>query len=95
MPIIPPVYLPPTGGPLYWAAEQSGVLRRAVSAFVHRQEDARQLALVIDYVRYWVNAPCWVGPGLEALRQAAAQATTRADLDGVIRLGLTLGIDPF
>lgn len=95
MPIIPPIYLPPTNGPMFWANEQSGVLRSAVWAFFHGKEDARQLAWVIAYVRYWINAPCWAGPGLQGLREAAATMRTRADVEGVVRLGLTLEIDPF
>jgi hypothetical protein len=95
IPIIPPIYLPPTNGPLYWADEASGVLRSAVWAFFHRQEDARQLRVIIEYVQYWVNAPCWAGPGLQGLREAAATMRTRADVEGVVRRGLRLGIDPF
>jgi hypothetical protein len=34
------------------------VLTRAVWAFFDGTEDAEQLAWVIAYVQYWVNAPC-------------------------------------
>jgi hypothetical protein len=63
---IPNIYLPPTGGPLYWGNEESGVLSAAVRAYFEAATNptapapsAAQIELLRDYLQYYVQAPCW------------------------------------
>lgn len=88
----------PHGGPLYWRNEQSGLLGQAIEAYFDRREGAEDLALVIDYCRYWIEAPCWRwdDPGeLAELRQRVRSLITRSVLDAWLNDAMGLGIDPF
>jgi hypothetical protein len=92
---LPHIY--PNGVPLYWGDEQSGTLRRVVTAYLeHADMRAEELALLAEYLAYVVEAPCWQGPAdeLAALRSEARRAVTVADVHRVIRHALDLGIDP-
>jgi hypothetical protein len=62
--VIPAVYIPPLGTPLYWRDEESGVLRDAVWAyyccgFRTGTITAPEIAVVVEYLRYVISAPCW------------------------------------
>ena len=91
---MPKAYLPPFGGPHYWMDEETGELARAVEAYLNRRECADQLALVIDYCRYWVEAPCWKGPAVESLRRRIRQVRTRQELAAWLADAVAEGIDP-
>lgn len=99
---MPRTYDPSLGVPLYWMNEQSGVLVAAVKAyFAHGAEpdtypppNAEQLALVIDYCRYVIYAPCWHGKDVKGLRKDIQQVTTLAELHAWIMRCLDIGIDP-
>lgn len=61
---MPPTYQEPHGTPLYWRDEVSGQLSKAVKAYLDNRVEGRpitngQIALLRDYLAYWVNAPCW------------------------------------
>jgi hypothetical protein len=88
---MPSVY--PHGGPLYWADEQSGVLPQAVTAYLQGEETPEQLALVLEYVRYWLKAPCWRGD-VQEIRQRIDFVTTRDGLQAFLSDALAFGIDP-
>ena len=46
-------------GPLRWQDEQSGVLPAAVLAYFEHRQTPAQLKLVVEYLRYYLHAPCW------------------------------------
>jgi hypothetical protein len=94
---MPTTYVPPHDVPLYWVNETSGVLKEAVLAYFDGRESLTQLRLVIAYVRYVLEAPCWNAEPMEALerlRLAAQRVTTRVGLEAVLWDALELGIDP-
>jgi hypothetical protein len=98
---IPQIYLPPTGGPLYWRNEQSGVLPAAVTAFIHKQADVDQLKLVAQYIEYYIHAPCWnqaengFADELANLRESSKTLLNEHDIFVWIFKALEIGIDPF
>lgn len=92
-------YVPPLGTPLYWGNEQSGTLPAAVRAYFaaatgdgYCTED--ELRLVIDYLRYVIDAPCWQGPQIEALRANAKYLHSIEAVKRWILACLKEGIDP-
>ena len=96
-------YRPPLGLPLRWQDEQSGLLPTAVWAYynhvarpaTHPEPTRDQMSLVLEYVRYYIEAPCWQGAdGLADLRTAAAVMKSAEDLDRWIWMCLEIGIDP-
>ena len=91
---MPTVYLPPYGGPFYWMSEQSGELARAVKAYLAGREHPQDLALVIDYCRYWIDAPAWRGPMIESLRRRIREVRTRQELSAWLKDAVAEGIDP-
>jgi hypothetical protein len=101
---MPTTYVRPLGTPLYWRDEQTGLLPAAMQAYVfygadptlNRPPTARQLALVINYFRYVINAPCWRDSSGEVtrLRSLAAQMTTIEEIEQFIEDCLEIGIDP-
>lgn len=98
--IIPRVYIPPYGGPVYWRDEQSGVLAEAVNAYLDHVVDKapaptqEQFDLLKDYCDYWAHARCWTGEGLEDLRRQIKAVTTVDGLRGWLRAALDECIDP-
>ena len=94
-------YRPPLGLPLYWRDEVSGVLPAAVWAYLHHMAGAgpaptaEQLALVIDYARYFIEAPCWSGEELPELRRRARQLSTLEDLAAWVEAAFRSALDPF
>lgn len=104
---MPGFYRPPLGLPLNWQDETTGVLPGAVWAFINHCADNRapaptpeQLALVIDYIRHHINAPCWDFPDhvyaeeLAALRRRARTLATLSDVRAFISSALEIGLDP-
>lgn len=92
MRMIPRVYHSPAQVPFYWRDEQTGILTRAVMAYLQGVETDIERAWVLEYVRYVLDAPCW--RAVETLRAEALQARTRADLDALLDHCLEVGIDP-
>ena len=103
---IPKFYRPGIGGggPLRWQDDVTGVLPRAVMAFVNyggKQSNVppteQQLGLVREYMEYYVNAPCWRqgdAHELDVLREKIQTLHTVEDLDNFIHECLRIGLDP-
>lgn len=98
-------YREPLGVPLYWRDEQSGELVGAMATFIYyaagwypTPPTADQLALVRDYLHYFIHAPCWATTGIEA--EMAQLRATVAHLDSVAAINdwlydaLALDLDP-
>ena len=74
---IPNIYRPPLGLPLNWRDETSGELPRVVFKYFNSQYlTTNQIALLAEYCRHYINAPCWDATGgfpdeLAVLRQSA------------------------
>lgn len=100
---IPPVYLLPFGTPLYWGDDESGVLPKAVQAYITSRCNATSpcdqdtLETVRIYLQYVINAPCWKAGNpnaLTQLRQEIMSVRTVEAMESWIEGCLKLGIDP-
>jgi len=97
---IPRIYMLPTGGPMYWRNEQSGVLPAAVWSYLHHTATEQQLSLLREYLEYYIHAPCWDIPDnafleeLEELRQSSKTMRTTKEIHDWIFRALEIGIDP-
>jgi hypothetical protein len=96
---MPQIYLLPTGGPLYWRNEQTGVLTAAVFAYLNRDPTGDQLELVRKYLEYYIHAPCWnvvdsFEDELEELRRSSKTIKTYGEIHDWIFRALEIGIDP-
>lgn len=105
MSLIPQMYLPPTGGPLYWKNETSGRLADAMRAYhehglKRRQASAEALELVRDYLEYYIHAPCWNLDGgafrteIDDLRSRSKTISSHEEITKWLIDALDLGIDP-
>lgn len=99
------LYLPPTGGPLYWQKEISGVLPAAMNAYVKHSADNRepepneeQIEAVRVYFEYYIEAPCWdiaAGPKIfKELKIMIKVAKTVGELDKFVNGCMEVGLDP-
>lgn len=100
---MPNTYVPPFNTPLYWRYELSGELAAAVTAYLENRinggrVDDGQIALIRDYICYWVNAPCWendeFSTELAELRTAAKELDSAERIQEWTRLALDIGMDP-
>lgn len=105
---IPNVYQEPLGGPLYWMHEETGELKRIVEKYIRwhisTSEDDNlsedETALLRDYFRHWINAPCWKIEGVtdkmvfSQLKKDIETIETILDFDQWLKEALELGIDP-
>lgn len=83
------------GVPGYWMNETSGVLRPAVEAYLqHRPMTPEQIAAMRAYCRQWINAPGFLGPDIEALRNAVDGLTTSAAISAWMEVACLAGVDP-
>ncbi|HSR77787.1 MAG TPA: hypothetical protein VLN57_14495, partial [Xanthobacteraceae bacterium] len=58
-----------TYAPGFWMYETSGTLRPAVEAYLkHERLTEANIAALRAYLRQWIAAPAWQGPGIEVLR---------------------------
>lgn len=96
---MPNWYVPPLGTPLYWRNEQSGVLPRAMEAYMvwsigngPSLTEAQRLT-VLAYLRYAINAPCWRGDAVPPLRELAAQMQTCEQISDFLWAAMDAGID--
>lgn len=105
---MPNFYVPPLGLPLNWRNETTGALPAAVWAYITHGADRRQpaptadqLELLIDYIRHYINAPCWDFPDnyyrddLVVLRERAKGLKTVDDVQHWIYWALEIALDPF
>lgn len=83
------------GVPGYWMNETSGVLRPAVEAYLRGEAlTPGNIAAIRAYLRQWMNAPAWFGPGIAELQQGVDGLTSRAAIRAWLDRALELGIDP-
>jgi hypothetical protein len=103
---IPNVYLLPLLTPLNWRDEESGELPEAVRRYYNRRTDgapsADQLSLIIDYLRHFINAPCWArncagvfDEELASLREQAEKLASIKDIEKFLFEAMEIGLDPF
>lgn len=95
-------YRPPLGLPLRWQDEQSGVLPNAIKAFFKNEANEEQISLVKAWLKYYIDAPCWIKNATED-ETRTAMATLRETVEALkeaneildwIYKCLELGIDP-
>lgn len=96
---MPNVYHPLWGTPFYWGDEQSGELVVAIVAYLNHMLtqapfSGEQCVLVADYLRYYIDAPCWQGPDLPQLRQQARTLDSAQTIAAWIERCLDSGLDP-
>ncbi|MCC6457253.1 MAG: hypothetical protein IT328_20025 [Caldilineaceae bacterium] len=101
---MPTTYDLSLGTPFYWRNEVTGILGDAIFAYIcHKAEPENfpapredQLALVIAYLRYVINAPCWHDSTgrLAQLRAEAKAMATVAEVGRWIIGCVEIGIDP-
>lgn len=102
---MPAFYKPILGLPFYWMDEVSGVLRRAVRAFLDNRvmpgnpavsED--RIAVLREYLVHFIHAPCWDGSEFEAelaaLREAVGGLSSADEIAAWIGQCMQIGIDP-
>lgn len=83
--------------PGYWMHETSGVLKPAVEAYLINYRaplSPEHCAALRAYFRQWINAPAFIGPGIERLRAAVDGLTSREAINQWLRDALDEGIDP-
>ena len=90
-------------GPLRWQDDISGQMPQAVLAFFEGKATPGQFALVRDYCRYYIDAPCWDWnphnddenrAELAAVRASIREVKTTMELNAWIGRCLDMGIDP-
>lgn len=100
---MPDFYVPPLNTPVHWRNDQSGILPAAVMALHAHGLDAtkpfqgKQFALVRDYLRYYIQAPCWQDDedgDIARLRASVQGLKTPEDMSKWIMRCLDVGIDP-
>jgi hypothetical protein len=80
--------------PGYWMNETSGVLRRAVLAYLFGAEmTPEDLAAMRAYLRQWMAAD-WQTPMLDVLRTQIGEIGTRRDVDRWLNRAMDAGVDP-
>lgn len=100
---MPKFYVQPHGVPVKWQDEQTGTLPNAIkSYFAHMTDGSKpfqgvQFALVRDWLRYYISAPCWKVEGneLEELRGSVMTLKTPEEMAAWVMRCVNIGIDPF
>ena len=97
-------YDPHFGTPFYWRHEPSGKLEAAITTYIayasgdRTAPTAQQLSLLVDYLKYWINASCWQQPEteywLDRLRARSYSLNTVAEVSNWLDDCLKLGLDP-
>jgi len=90
--------------PHYWRDETGGELGPAMWRYLCSASlSLRDLALLHLYLRQWVDSPAWDGnphltedsrKELAALRQQAAAARSRSEIDRLVNALVAFGMDP-
>lgn len=90
----------PGGGPLYWRDETSGVLAKAVAAYLEWRTkagpapDPFQVEVLRAYCEQWIKSPVWVGRDLEKLRRSIDTIKLPGELSIWLCAASQEGIDP-
>ena len=96
---MPAFYKFPLGLPFHWRDEVSGQLPAAIDTFLHRKPlAADQVDLIRDYLKHYINAPCWETETMEEdfafLRESVDRLMNSSDISGWIMQALEVGCDP-
>jgi hypothetical protein len=79
----------------YWRYETSGLLRRAVEAYLDGGEmTPAQIAAMRAYLRQWIFCPFWKGEELDYLRGTVGGLVDREGIARWIDDAIEAGIDP-
>lgn len=104
---MPEVYLPSYGTPIYWMDQPDAQLKAAMHQYIEYAEHPasasatpssalpptpEQLEIVIAYLQYFINAPCWVGA--DDLRERARQMKSLPDVMAWVDYCMNDGLDP-
>lgn len=103
---MPTWYVPPLGLPLYWRNEVTGVLLAGVRAYIDHMAGPKefpaptpeQVTLLANYLRYFINAPCWASGELDelgALRRRAQSLESVSEIAAWIDSAMEIGLEPF
>jgi hypothetical protein len=80
--------------PGYWMNESPGVLRPAITAYLHGGEmTLLHIAAMRAYLRQWMAGPLQ-GPEIAALRDGIDRLQNRAAIEAWLDRALEAGIDP-
>jgi hypothetical protein len=86
---------PITDVPGYWMHETSGVLRPAIEAYLTGAPmTPTQVAAMRAYLRQWIDAPGWRGPGVRRLRRMIDTLIDRSSIAKWLGDAEYEGIDP-
>ena len=81
--------------PGFWMNETSGRLRPAVEAYLEGRHMTReQIAAMRAYLRQWINAPGFLGPEVETLRNLVHHIDSRVTLAAWLASAVAAGCDP-
>jgi hypothetical protein len=81
--------------PGFWMHETSGVLRPVVEAYLKGEPlSGEQIATMRAYLRQWIEADVWDGPGIDVLRASVGTLTTRAAIRRWLDAAMDEAIDP-
>ena len=81
--------------PGYWMHETTGALRPALIALLDGGAlTPEHIAAIRAYLRQWIMAPVWRGPGVEVLRAGIERLTSKRAIDIWLDHAIEEGIDP-
>jgi hypothetical protein len=87
--------IPPEHVPGYWMLETSGQLRGPVMRYLENKPmTPADIAAMRAYLRQWIMAPMWEGPGIDELRANVATIADRKSLRAWLETAIDHGIDP-
>lgn len=96
--LIPRIYSPPLGLPLYWRNEQTGSLAIAVMAYLKSKPlFPYQIFQIKCYLEHYINAPCWVDDSAGILRELRLDINTIKsvkDIDSWLDKAMEIALDP-
>jgi hypothetical protein len=86
---------PSSSDPDFWMYETSGILRPAVRAYLKgKSMTAKDIAAIRAYLRVWIFSPEFAGDGVEALRRAVDELTSRKAIEDWLALAREQWISP-
>jgi hypothetical protein len=75
--------------------ETSGVLRPVILAYLEGANlSGEQMALMLAYLRQWIEHPDWVGPDIDLLRATVGSLRTRHDISRWLEVAERNCLDP-
>jgi hypothetical protein len=78
-----------------WMYDASGLVRPAVNAYLNgKPMTAKNIAAMRAYLKVWIFSPEFVGDGVEALRQAVDDLTSRKAIGAWLAMARREWISP-